>query len=219
VKGERDGYFCILLHVLQHLCGNHLNLLREKIMAKESASKRTYPWTTEIKNGQVTLRLMTPKDGKAMLAFTQSLPEEDLAFMTVDITQPGIVERWAHSLESGRIKVVVAEANGQFIGYGSLSGSAPFWTRHLGEIQIVITPDYRGRGLGHILANEVYALAQEKGLQKIVARMAAGQRGAVQVFESLGFRAEALLADYVMDRQGRTHDLIVMSYDLTGLTE
>ena len=188
-------------------------------MAKESASKRTYPWTTDIKNGQITLRLMTPKDGKTMLALTQSLPEEDLVFLTVDITQPGIVERWAHSLESGRIKVVIAEASGQFVGYGSLSRAEPFWTRHLGEIQIVITPEFRGRGLGHILANEVYALAQEQGLQKIVARMAAGQRGAVQVFESLGFRAEALLADYVMDRQGRTHDLIVMSYDLTGLTE
>jgi hypothetical protein len=28
-----------------------------------------------------------------------------------------------------------------------------------------------------------------------------------------------LLADYVIDRQGRTHDLIVMSYDVTGFTE
>jgi L-amino acid N-acyltransferase YncA len=188
-------------------------------MAKESASKRTYPWTTEIKNGQVRLRLMMPKDGKAMLAFTQSLPEEDLVFLTVDITQPGIVDRWAHSLESGRIKVVVAEANGQFVGFGSLSRNEPFWTRHMGEIQIMIAPEYRGRGLGHLLANEVFALANEAGFQKIVARMAATQRGAVQVFESLGFRAEALLADYVMDRQDKTHDLIVMSYDLTGLTE
>jgi hypothetical protein len=39
------------------------------------------------------------------------------------------------------------------------------------------------------------------------------------VFEKLCFRAEALLTDYVMDRNGRTHDLIVMSHDVTGLTE
>jgi L-amino acid N-acyltransferase YncA len=188
-------------------------------MAKESASKRTYPWTTEIKNGQVTFRLMTPKDGKAMLAFTQSLPEEDLVFMTVDITQPGIVDRWAQSLESGRLKVVVAEVGGKLVGFGSLSRSEPFWTRHLGEIQIMIAPEYRGRGLGHLLANEIFAVAEERGLQKIVARMAADQKGAVQVFESIGFSAEALLADYVMDREGQTHDLIVMSHDVTGLTE
>ena len=36
---------------------------------------------------------------------------------------------------------------------------------------------------------------------------------------SIEAAAEALLTDYVMDRNGRTHDLIVMSYDVTGLTE
>jgi gamma-glutamyltranspeptidase/glutathione hydrolase len=55
--------------------------------------------------------------------------------------------------------------------------------------------------------------------QKIVARMASEQKGASQVLERLGFRAEALLADYVIDREERTHDLIVMSYDVTGLNE
>ena len=48
--------------------------------------------------------------------------------------------------------------------------------------------------------------------------MASEQKGAIQVFEKLGFTAEALLADYVIDRKNRTHDLIAMSYDLTGLT-
>jgi RimJ/RimL family protein N-acetyltransferase len=61
--------------------------------------------------------------------------------------------------------------------------------------------------------------AQTVGMQKIVAQMAAAERGAIAVFEKLGFRAEALLTDYVMDRTGRTHDLIVMSHDVTGLTE
>ena len=68
-----------------------------------------------------------------------------------------------------------------------------------------------------MLANEVFAVAEDMGLQKIVAQMASEQRGAQAVFEKLGFKAEALMADYVMDRQGRTHDLIVMSYDVTGL--
>ena len=49
--------------------------------------------------------------------------------------------------------------------------------------------------------------------------MAAEQKGAIQVFEKLGFNAEALLADYVIDRKNRTHDLIAMSYDITGFNE
>ena len=158
-------------------------------MAKESASKRAYPWATDIKNGQVSLRLMTPKDGKTMLSFTQSLPEEDLVFLTVDITQPGIVERWAHSLESGRIKVIIAEANGQFVGYGSLSRSQPFWTRHLGEIQIVIAPEYRAEhtGRGACLQGRTSHCAVARPVDRIIEEIRAVARSTVR---PLGLRLE-----------------------------
>jgi RimJ/RimL family protein N-acetyltransferase len=162
---------------------------------------------------------MKPDDAGALLAFAQSLPEDDLLFLSVDITAPEAVEQWARNIRSGRTRTVLAEAGGKLIGHGTLSFNELTWTRHLGEIQLMISPDRRGGGLGSLLATEVFALAQGLGLQKIVARMASEQRGALQVFERLGFKAEALLADYVIDRQGRTHDLIVMSYDVTGLTE
>src|SRR5256885_1124931 len=172
-------------------------------MTKEPASKRTYPWTTSIKENQITVRLMKPEDSKALLAFAQSLPEDDLLFLSVDITRPEVVEQWAQNVKRGRVKTVLAEADGQLIGHGTLSLNDLMWMRHLGEIQLMISPDRRGGGLGSLLANEVFAIAQELGLQKIVARMASEQRGALQVFERLGFKAEALLADYVMDRQDR----------------
>lgn len=188
-------------------------------MPRESASKRTYPWTTSVKDNQVTIRLMKPADEKALLTFARSLPEDDLLFLLVDITKPEAVEQWARNIQTGRVNTVLAEADGKLIGHGTLYRSELAWTRHLGEIQLMISPERRGIGLGSLLANEVFAIAQELGLQKIVARMASEQKGALQVFERLGFKAEALLADYVMDRSGRTHDLIVMSYDVTGLTE
>ena len=188
-------------------------------MSRESASKRTYPWTTSVNDNQVTIRLMKPEDGNALLAFAQSLPEDDLLFLSVDITKPEVVDQWGRNVQYGRVNTVLAEADGRLIGHATLSFNELTWTRHLGEIQLMISPEHRGRGMGNILANEVFAIAQELGLQKIVARMASEQRGALQVFERLGFKAEALLADYVMDRQDRTHDLIVMSYDVTGLTE
>lgn len=82
----------------------------------------------------------------------------------------------------------------------------------------LISLAYRSGGLGHLLANEVFSIGQEMGLQKIIARMPADQKGALRIFERLGFRAEALLGDFVIDCEGRTHDLIVMSHDVTGLT-
>ena len=188
-------------------------------MTRESVSKREYPWTTTVKENKVTIRLMKPEDSKALLAFAQSLPEEDLLFLSVDITRPEVVEQWARNIQAGRVHTVLAESGGKLIGHGTLAFNELTWTRHLGEIQLMISPERRGGGLGSLLANEVFAIAQELGLQKIVARMASEQKGAMQVFERQGFKAEALLADYVIDRQGHTHDLIVMSYDVTGLTE
>ena len=182
-------------------------------------AKRTYPWTTTLKDKEISLRLMQPGDRDALMGFAKSLPADDLLFLAVDITRPEALEQWAHNIETGQIKTVLAESNGTLVGHGTLSHNALQWTRHLGEIVLLISPDFRGVGLGHLLANELFGIARELGLQKIVARMASEQRGALQVFERLGFRAEALLADYVIDRQGRTHDLIVMSYDVTGLTE
>ena len=186
-------------------------------MASRRVSKRTYPWTATVKGGEVTIRLMTLADGEELLAFARSLPERDLLFLSIDITRPEAVEGWVNRIEEGRTFTVIAEAGGRLIGHGTLYLSELTWTRHMGEIQLLIGHDYRGRGLGHLLADEVFTLAQKLGLQKIIARMAADQKSALQVLERLGFKAEALLADFVIDREGRTHDLVVMSHDVTGL--
>lgn len=164
------------------------------------------------------LRLMQKGDRDALLGFARELPADDLLFLQVDITEPDALDAWIKDIENGRIVTILAESNGTLVGHATLICNSLTWTRHLGEIQLLVSPDFRGRGLGHLLADEVNALARHKNLQKMVARMASEQRGARQVFERLGFTVEALLSDYVIDRSDRTHDLIVMSYDVTGLT-
>ena len=188
-------------------------------MAKQSASKRKYPWTTTVKDTKVTLRLMTPEDKNAMLRFARSLPEDDLLFLAIDITQPEAVDNWIRNIKEGRAHTILVEANGKLVGHGSLIHEEQVWTRHLGGMILLLGPEMRGLGLGNILAGELFARARELNLRKVVARMAAEQKGAIQVFEKLGFKIEALLTDCVIDRRDRTHDLIIMSYDVTGFTE
>ena len=188
-------------------------------MPAQSVKKRAYPWTTKLNDQAVTFRFMDRTDIETALRFARALPQEDLMFLTADITDPKEVENYFEAAKSGQSLTIVAESDGQFVGYGNLACSLPAWTRHLGEIRLLVSPTMRGKGLGRVLAAEVLQLAHEKGLQKLVARMAVEQKGAAMVFERLGFRTEALLSDFVMDRKGRTHDLIVMTYDVTGLTE
>jgi RimJ/RimL family protein N-acetyltransferase len=93
------------------------------------------------------------------------------------------------------------------------------WTRRVGEIRLNVGTRLRGRGLGKRLASEIFEVAVGLGLRKLTAQMTPDQAAARAAFERLGFRVEALLADWVEDRSGHTRDLLVMTHDLDGFTD
>jgi L-amino acid N-acyltransferase YncA len=188
-------------------------------MSNTLTTKRNYPWTTTLGDKQVTFRLLQRSDLEDALRFAKAVPQEDITFLTFDITDRAGMEEWLRQIENNRAVTVLAEVDRRFVGYVSLTYNQVQWTRHMGEIRLLVGRDMRGRGLGKLLINEIFLLAQELGLQKLIARMAAEQEGARALFEQLGFHAEALLADHVIDREGHTHDLVMMSYDVNGFTE
>jgi L-amino acid N-acyltransferase YncA len=181
--------------------------------------RAAYPRVVTLSSGtSIQLRLMTPADADRVMAFARALPADDLLFLRTDITDPGVVAQWVRNLGTGRTITVLAEAAGDLAGYASLHYSEINWQRHLGEIRLQAGVRFRSQGLGRALAGEVFGIARGLKLRKLVAQMTTDQRGAVATFERLGFRAEALLQDFVMDRAGRTRDLMVMAYDVEGLT-
>ncbi|MHB8573826.1 MAG: GNAT family N-acetyltransferase [Dehalococcoidia bacterium] len=191
-------------------------------MAEKQDALSGYPRTVKLNDGSSSqLRLMTIKDRDAVLAFARTLPADDLLFLRTDITDPEVIDEWVSNLERGRTVTVLAEgAKGEgIVGYGSLHYNDANWTRHMGEIRIQAGAGYRGKGLGRHLATAVFDIARGLGLQKITARMTPDQAGARSTFERLGFQMEALLADFVIDRNGRTRDMLIMAHDVSGLTD
>lgn len=182
--------------------------------------QRIYPRQVKAKDGRrITLRLMEASDADQMLAFARSLPPDDLLFLRRDITLPEVVSQWIRDIEEARTVTVLAEDDGKLAGYGALHYNEVLWTGHVGEIRMLVAPDYRRLGLGSRLASELFAVAKDLGLKKIMVQMTPDQQGARVTFERLGFRPEAILADFVLARDGRTRDLLIMSYDITGLTD
>jgi len=165
------------------------------------------------------LRRMTADDRDPVLAFARALPEEDLLFLRVDLTDPAVVDDWIANLDSGHSTSVVAYDSNGLAGYATVHRNPARWTRRVGEIRVNVNPEYRGRGLGRILTGEVFDIARALGLRKLMANMTADQRGAQSAFRRLGFIAEALLTDYVEDRSGEFRDLVIMSFDVDGHTE
>lgn len=185
-----------------------------------SQTQRTYPRTILLDNGnEVSVRLMTPADADRIVSFARNIPPDDLLFLRTDITRPEVVAQWVQHLESGSTVTVIAEVRGEMEGYASLHLNDVSWQRHLGEIRIQVGSRYRSQGLGKALAGEIFSVARDHRLHKIVAHMTPEQKSAIAMVERLGFRAEALLQDFVIDRAGRTRDMLVMAYDVMGLNE
>jgi L-amino acid N-acyltransferase YncA len=179
-----------------------------------------YPREVTLKDGStVALRLMKKKDEAAIRKFAARLSPDDLLFLRIDITSQEGLDEWFANVKAGRNVTVLAYAGKALAGYASLSRNAASWTRRVGEIRVNVAPDKRGTGLGGRLTAEAFDVARAAGLRKLTAQMTPDQKAARSVFEHLGFRVEALLTDWVEDRQGRPRDLIVMAYDLDGLSD
>ena len=185
----------------------------------ENNISRKFPREVTLDKGPVTFRLMGARDRDAVLAFAQSLPHDDLLFLRLNITTPEGVDEWVNNIDGGRTITVLAEASRKIVGYASVHHNDAMWNRHVGEIRVNVAPEYRRHGLGRRLTDEVFAIARDIGLRKITAQMTPDQTGARVTFERLGFRPEALLADYVVDIEGRTRDLLIMSHDVAGFTD
>jgi L-amino acid N-acyltransferase YncA len=180
----------------------------------KSENNRNYPRTVDLNGSSINLRYMTAADSSAALAFARALPAHDLLFLRRDITQPEAINLWLNGIERGRITSVLAESGGTVQGYATVDRGELSWSPHVAELRVLVSEAMRGKGLGRLLTQEAFAIALGLGIEKIVAQMTVDQKGAIAVFEGMGFRPEALLRDQVKDRDGRKHDLLILAHEV-----
>ncbi|MBP2275741.1 MULTISPECIES: GNAT family N-acetyltransferase [Sphingomonas] len=161
------------------------------------------------------IRRFAAKDETAMQAFAERLPEHDLLFLGRDLRHPRVIAAWVEAIGEGAIDSLIAEDDhGKLVGAAALVRDPLGWSGHVGEVRLLVSPEKRGAGLGRDLLEGIYAIAMERGLTKLTAQMTPDQIGSVMLFESLGFRAEALLKGQVRDRAGVAYDLTILSHDM-----
>ena len=153
---------------------------------------RSFPRHVKTDAGDIEFRLMARADEPAVLAFAQKLPTHDLLFLPRNISQPKVLTAWVNEIERGAIVSLVAIKGGTVVGCGTLVRDPHSWSPHVGEIRMVVSQDVRGQGVGRALS----------------------QQAAIALFESLGFKAEALLRDHVRDVDGKKHDIVVLGHNV-----
>ncbi|MFN0096721.1 MAG: N-acetyltransferase family protein [Dehalococcoidia bacterium] len=173
-----------------------------------------YPRQVRLGAKDLTIRLMAAGDEDRMLALARSLPEHDLLFLARDITKRSEVKEWVKSAAAGEIATIVALSADAFVGYAAVHRNPMRWSSHVAELRVMVAPEMRGSGLGRQLTQEAFATSLALGVEKMIAQMTLDQKGAIAVFEGLGFRPEALLRDHVKDRSGTKHDLLMLSHEV-----
>lgn len=171
-----------------------------------------YPKNISLADGTlVTLRSLIPQDRAEIGDFFERVPEEDRAFLKEDLLNRYEVEVWLDEIDIDRETVIVAVVSNRIVGTAVFQRQRQGWSRHVGEIRIVADPTFRRRGLGHALADAIVELAQNSGLEKLLAEMVSDRPEPIRVFKRLGFRTEATFNDQIKDRHGNAHDLLVMA--------
>lgn len=172
------------------------------------------PRTISLGAATATLREMRGADERDMLDFARTLPTHDLLFLRRDITNPKVVSAWVEAIRAGTIWTLLAVDGEEVLGCAALIRDPLSWSPHVGEMRVLVAPAARDKGLGRILIEECFRKALKLNLKKLIAQMTVDQKGAIGLFEELGFRGEALLKEHVVDRDGTAHDIVVLSHDV-----
>lgn len=171
-----------------------------------------------LKDGtEIVIRPMTPDDVEKSWVFFQKLPEEDRAYLRVDVTKRDLVEKRIRDIQTGAVKRLVALVGGEIVADGALELAGVGWKEHVAELRLIVAAPYQRRGVGLLMARELYRLASAEKAEEVVVKIMAPQVAARRIFERFGFKEKAVLPSYVKDVAGRKQDLIVLGCDLVAL--
>jgi N-acetylglutamate synthase-like GNAT family acetyltransferase len=173
---------------------------------------RSYPRQATTEAGEIEFRLMVRTDEPEVLDFAQKLPAHDLLFLPRNISEPKVLSAWINEIERGAITSLLAVKDNKVVGCGTLVRDPHSWSPHVGEIRMVVSMHVRGRGVGRALLQETFITALSAGLEKLSVQMTVDQKNAIALFQSLGFKAEALLRDHVQGIDGKKHDIVVLGH-------
>lgn len=163
----------------------------------------------------VQVRPLQRGDEQRLLQFFSSIPEQERFWLREDVTDPTVLRRWTEDLDYGRVLPLIAEHADDIVADATLHRRG-FGARHyLGEIRLVVSPAYRGRGLGYALIAELIDIAQAAGLERLEAEIVAeAQTAALEAIAQIGFEQIAVLPGHLRGPDGRHYDLMILVYTL-----
>ena len=155
------------------------------------------------------LRLATVDDAPALQRIYNH--EVENSTVTFDLVPRTLEEQreWITDRD-GAHGIVVAELDGDVVGYASLSPFRPKAAyRTTVENSVYVDEQARGKGVGRALLDEVLALAEARGFHTVIAHIVGGHDASIALHHACGFRVVGTERE-VGRKFGRWLDVVVM---------
>lgn len=177
---------------------------------------RKFPHVATLNDGQqVTIRPLQSDDDTALHQFFLRVPEEDRFYLNNDVTSPEVIRGFTGNISLDVAIPLVAVSDDKIIADSTLHRSRRASRRHVGELRIVVDPDYRGRGLGARLIDELIQLGIDLGLERLAFELVdRREMPAIQAAKAAGFEEVAVLEGRVRDMYGIMQDLVILELPL-----
>jgi phosphinothricin acetyltransferase len=158
---------------------------------------------------EIKLRPATPADAEAIcLIYNQGI-EDRIATLETELRTPEERRQWL-AARGPRHPVVVAEAYGQVVGWGSLNVFNPRKAYDsVADFSIYVERGWRGKGVGRRLLARLEELARELGYHKLVLSAFPWNEGGMALYRAFGFRTVGIYKE-MGKLDGRWVDTIIM---------
>ncbi|MDP6578692.1 MAG: hypothetical protein QF416_05445 [Candidatus Marinimicrobia bacterium] len=174
-------------------------------------NKKTYRLTNEEK---VTVRDLNHNDVLQSQNFFQAIPESERKYFRSDVLDIKHLKERCLEAEKGKIIRRVAFVSDAIVGDASLEIETDSWKSGSAFLRLVIDPTHIDTGVQYVLAKDMYDIAHDQHLEKIIAKFMRPQKDLMDIYQKLGFRMEGVLPDYVHDQEGKEQDMVVMQASL-----
>ncbi len=161
---------------------------------------------------ELVLTWLSPAQTPSLSEFLTVLNKDDISHLSLNLKDPGQLERWLKGMERGELLILAArdpEKEDRLAGYCALSLGRGAHS-HIAQVEAFLHPDYRDLGLGSNLIREAAGLASQRELDYLEAEVHVEDRALMDALKNLDFALKAIIEDYRLDCSGDAYDVIIM---------
>jgi L-amino acid N-acyltransferase YncA len=158
---------------------------------------------------EITLRPAGEGDAEALCTIYNQGIEDRIATLETELRTPEERRQWMAAREP-RHPVIVAEAEGRVVGWGSLNAFNPRKAyEYVVDFSVYIERSWRGKGVGRRLLEDLIERARALGYHKLVLSAFPFNQAGVALYERLGFREVGIYREQGL-LDGKWVDTVIM---------